>query len=100
MQAARCAAGPSLPQLLFPFSPPTTFADAAQPTGSSLAAPVSRIVLGVGSDATEANVAWQSLHPGEQFLEYWPKDDPEKTVRTPSTPGQNIVGIFLSLIHI
>lgn len=73
---------------------PTTFGDAAQPTGSSLAAPVSRIVLGVGSDATEANVAWQSSHPGEQFLEYWPKDDPEKNVKKPSTPGQNIVGIF------
>ena len=51
-------------------------------------------MLGIGSDATEANLAWQSRLPGEQFLEYWPANDPEAVTRVESTRGPYNAAIY------
>lgn len=63
---------------------PMTTAVAADAVNTKL----SRIVLGIGSDATEANVAWQSKTNELQYLEYWPADNAaDKTsVESPRGP--------------
>ncbi len=51
-------------------------------------APVSRIVLGIGADETEANVAWQSRTSGPQYLEYWPSDNPGSVTTVAATQAR------------
>ena len=56
---------------------------------------ISRIVLGVGSDATEANLAWQSKRPGAQSVQYWPANDPDNVTEIESTRGPyNVAGFY------
>ena len=68
---------------------PMTTAVAADAVNTKL----SRIVLGIGSDATEANVAWQSKTNELQYLEYWPADNAaDKTsVESPRGPYNGAV---------
>ena len=55
---------------------------------------ISRIVLGVGSDATEANLAWQSKRSGAQYVQYWPANDPDSVTEIESTPGPYNAAFF------
>ena len=55
---------------------------------------ISRIVLGIGSDATEANLAWQSKTNETQFLEYWPTADPTNITRVESPRGPYNSAVF------
>lgn len=55
---------------------------------------ISRVVLGIGSDATEANVAWQSKRTGTQFLEYWPAGNPSDVISVESPQGPYNAAIF------
>ena len=55
---------------------------------------ISRIVLGVGSDATEANLAWQSKRPGAQSVQYWPANDPDNVTEIESTRGPYNAAFF------
>ena len=55
---------------------------------------ISRIVLGVGSDATEANLAWQSKGPGAQSVQYWPANDPDNVTEIESTRGPYNAAFF------
>ena len=71
------------------FAPMTT-AVAADAVNTKL----SRIVLGIGSDATEANVAWQSKTNELQYLEYWPADDAADKTSVESPRGQYNAAIF------
>ena len=71
------------------FAPMTT-AVAADAVNTKL----SRIVLGIGSDATEANVAWQSKTNELQYLEYWPADDASDKTSVESPRGQYNAAIF------
>ena len=57
------------------FAPITVAVDATA-QDEAVNTKISRIVLGIGSDATEANVAWQSKTNELQYLEYWPADNP------------------------
>ncbi|PFG28059.1 purple acid phosphatase family protein [Corynebacterium renale] len=57
-------------------------------------APVSRIVLGIGADETEANVAWQSRTSGPQYLEYWPSDNPGSVTTVAATQGAYNAAVF------
>lgn len=58
------------------------------------AAPVSRIVLGIGADETQANVAWQSRTTGPQYLEYWPTDNPGSIRTIAAKQGAYNAAIF------
>ena len=71
------------------FAPMTT-AVAADAVNTKL----SRIVLGIGSDATEANVAWQSKTNELQYLEYWPADNASDKTRVESPRGPYNGAIF------
>ena len=78
------------------FAPVTTtfstgVADAAEAKRDTS---ISRVVLGIGSDATEANLAWQTRLPGAQFLEYWPADEPGNVSRVESTRGPYNAAIY------
>ena len=55
---------------------------------------ISRIVLGIGSDATEANVAWQSRKSGAQRLEYWPANSPAAVTSVESPQGPYNAAIY------
>ncbi|WP_269511782.1 fibronectin type III domain-containing protein [Corynebacterium faecium] len=55
---------------------------------------ISRIVLGIGSDATEANLAWQSKTNELQYLEYWPADNPGDVTSVESPRGPYNAAIF------
>lgn len=55
---------------------------------------ISRIVLGIGSDATEANLAWQSRTSELQYLEYWPADNASDKTRVESPRGPYNGAIF------
>lgn len=55
---------------------------------------ISRVVLGIGSDATEANVAWQSKQTGTQFLEYWPANEATNVTSVESPQGPYNAAIF------
>ena len=71
------------------FAPMTT-AVAADAVNTKL----SRIVLGIGSDATEANVAWQSKTNELQYLEYWPSDNAADKTSVESPRGQYNGAVF------
>ena len=71
------------------FAPMTT-AVAADTFNTKL----SRIVLGIGSDATEANVSWQSKTNELQYLEYWSADNPDDVTSVESPRGQYNAAIF------
>lgn len=55
---------------------------------------ISRIVLGIGADETEANVAWQSRTSGAQYLEYWPTDNPGAVTTIPAQQGAYNAAVF------
>jgi len=55
---------------------------------------ISRIVLGIGSDATEANLAWQSKTNELQYLEYWSADNPGDVTSVESPRGPYNAAIF------
>lgn len=71
------------------FAPMTT-AVAADAVNTKL----SRIVLGIGSDATEANVSWQSKSNELQYLEYWPADNAADKTSVESPRGQYNGAVF------
>lgn len=75
------------------FSSATTAVAADAPAGA-INTRISRIVLGVGSDATEANLAWQSKTSETQFLEYWPTADPANITRVESPHGPYNSAVF------
>ena len=75
------------------FSSATT-ADAADAPAGAINTRISRIVLGIGSDATEANLAWQSKTSETQFLEYWPTADPTNITRVESPRGPYNSAVF------
>lgn len=55
---------------------------------------ISRVSLGVGADETQANVAWQSRVPGEQYLEYWPASQPGTVRSVASKRGAYNAAVF------
>lgn len=55
---------------------------------------ISRIVLGIGSDATEANVAWQSRKSGAQRLEHWPANSPAAVTSVESPQGPYNAAVY------
>ena len=69
---------------------PVTTAVAADAVNTKL----SRIVLGIGSDATEANVSWQSKSNELQYLEYWPADNAADKTSVESPRGEYNAAIF------
>ena len=71
------------------FAPMTT-AVAADAVNTKL----SRIVLGIGSDATEANVSWQSKSNELQYLEYWQADNAADKTSVESPRGQYNGAVF------
>ncbi|WP_141761617.1 metallophosphoesterase family protein [Corynebacterium sp. HMSC036E10] len=75
------------------FSSATTAVAADAPAGA-INTRISRIVLGIGSDATEANLAWQSKTSETQFLEYWPTADPTNITRVESPRGPYNSAVF------
>ena len=75
------------------FSSATTAVAADAPAGA-INTRISRIVLGIGSDATEANLAWQSKTSETQFLEYWPTADPANITRVESPHGPYNSAVF------
>ena len=75
------------------FSSATTAVAADAPAGA-INTRISRIVLGIGSDATEANLAWQSKTNETQFLEYWPTADPTNITRVESPRGPYNSAVF------
>lgn len=75
------------------FGSATTAVAADAPAGA-INTRISRIVLGVGSDATEANLAWQSKTSETQFLEYWPTADPANITRVESPHGPYNSAVF------
>lgn len=75
------------------FGSATTAVAADAPAGA-INTRISRIVLGIGSDATEANLAWQSKTSETQFLEYWPTADPTNITRVESPRGPYNSAVF------
>ena len=75
------------------FGSATTAVAADAPEGA-INTRISRIVLGIGSDATEANLAWQSKTNETQFLEYWPTADPTNITRVESPRGPYNSAVF------
>lgn len=75
------------------FAPFTVAVDASAQE-EAVNSKISRIVLGIGSDATEANLAWQSRTSEAQYLEYWPADDPSDVTSVESTKGRYNAAIF------
>ena len=75
------------------FGSATTAVAADAPEGA-INTRISRIVLGIGSDATEANLAWQSKTNETQFLEYWPTADPANITRVESPRGPYNSAVF------
>ncbi|WP_141758881.1 metallophosphoesterase family protein [Corynebacterium sp. HMSC075D04] len=75
------------------FGSATTAVAADAPAGA-INTRISRIVLGIGSDATEANLAWQSKTSETQFLEYWPTADPANITRVESPRGPYNSAVF------
>lgn len=75
------------------FGSATTAVAADAPEGA-INTRISRIVLGIGSDATEANLAWQSKTSETQFLEYWPTADPANITRVESPRGPYNSAVF------
>ena len=75
------------------FGSATTAVAADAPEGA-INTRISRIVLGIGSDATEANLAWQSKTNETQFLEYWPTADPANITRVESPHGPYNSAVF------
>ena len=75
------------------FGSATTAVAADAPEGA-INTRISRIVLGIGSDATEANLAWQSKTSETQFLEYWPTADPTNITRVESPRGPYNSAVF------
>lgn len=75
------------------FAPVTTAVAADAPAGA-VNTKISRLVLGIGSDATEANVAWQSKTSELQYLEYWPADNPKDVTSVESPKGPYNAAIF------
>ena len=75
------------------FGSATTAVAADAPAGA-INTRISRIVLGIGSDATEANLAWQSKTNETQFLEYWPTADPTNITRVESPRGPYNSAVF------
>lgn len=75
------------------FGSATTAVAADAPAGA-INTRISRIVLGIGSDATEANLAWQSKTSETQFLEYWPTADPANITRVESPHGPYNSAVF------
>ncbi|WP_145990220.1 fibronectin type III domain-containing protein [Corynebacterium coyleae] len=75
------------------FGSATTAVAADAPAGA-INTRISRIVLGIGSDATEANLAWQSKTGETQFLEYWPTADPTNITRVESPRGPYNSAVF------
>lgn len=75
------------------FTPVTTAVAADAPAGA-VNTKISRLVLGIGSDATEANVAWQSKTNELQYLEYWPVDNPKDVTSVESPKGPYNPAIF------
>ncbi|QXB18284.1 Calcineurin-like phosphoesterase [Corynebacterium coyleae] len=75
------------------FGSATTAVAADAPAGA-INTRISRIVLGIGSDATEANLAWQSKTNETQFLEYWPTADPANITRVESPHGPYNSAVF------
>ena len=55
---------------------------------------ISRVVLGIGSDASQANVAWQSKTSETQHLEYWPTNSPGKVTSVESPRGPYNAAVF------
>ena len=75
------------------FGSATTAVAADAPEGT-LNTKISRLVLGIGSDATEANLAWQSKTNETQYLEYWPADDPSNVTTVESPRGPYNAAVF------
>ena len=73
---------------------PITTAVSADAQDDAINTKISRIVLGIGSDATEANLAWQSRRSGTQFLEYWPAGEPADVTRVESPAGPYNAAVF------
>ncbi|MBA1838255.1 hypothetical protein GC584_09490 [Corynebacterium sp. zg912] len=73
---------------------PLTTAVSADAQDDAINTKISRIVLGIGSDATEANLAWQSRRSGTQFLEYWPAGEPADVTRVESPAGPYNAAVF------
>lgn len=75
------------------FAPVTVAVDATA-QDDAVNTKISRIVLGIGSDATEANLAWQSKTNELQYLEYWPADNPGDVTSVESPHGPYNAAIF------
>ncbi|MDK6493615.1 metallophosphoesterase family protein [Corynebacterium coyleae] len=75
------------------FGSATTAVAADAPEGT-INTKISRIVLGIGSDATEANLSWQSKTNETQFLEYWPTTAPGDVTRVESPRGPYNAAVF------
>ena len=75
------------------FAPVTVAVDATA-QDDAVNTKISRIVLGIGSDATEANLAWQSKTNEMQYLEYWPADNPDDVTSVESPRGPYNAAIF------
>lgn len=75
------------------FAPVTVAVDATA-QDDAVNTKISRIVLGIGSDATEANLAWQSKTNELQYLEYWPADNPGDVTSVESPRGPYNAAIF------
>lgn len=73
---------------------PVTTAVAADAPASAVNTKLSRIVLGIGSDATQANVSWQSKTNELQYLEYWPADNAADKTSVESPRGEYNAAIF------
>ena len=75
------------------FGSATTAVAADAPEGT-INTKISRLVLGIGSDATEANLAWQSKTNETQYLEYWPADDAGNVTTVESPRGPYNAAVF------
>ena len=75
------------------FGSATTAVAADAPEGA-INTKISRLVLGIGSDATEANLAWQSKTNETQYLEYWPADDAGNVTTVESPRGPYNAAVF------